>query len=155
MAYKGKEWDDRVIKISEESKSATEAASKLGIKYSTYRKHAKRLGVFKTNQSGKGFTKNKPDYMKTNFDEVLNGNCPKIQTGAIKRFLFKSGIKQNKCEICGLTEWLGMEISCHLDHINGNCHDHRLENLRILCPNCHSQTETYCGKSRKKTKQNK
>jgi Zn finger protein HypA/HybF involved in hydrogenase expression len=148
MAYKGQEWDNKVIEASRESKSASEAAARLGIKYDTYKKHSIRLGVFVTNMSGKGLIKKKPEHLKINFNEVLKGNIPHVQTGAVKRYLLKSGIKENKCERCGLSEWMNAPISCHLDHINGDSHDHRLENLRILCPNCHSQTETYCGKSK-------
>lgn len=51
---------------------------------------------------------------------------------------------ENKCAICGLDSWQGKKISFHMDHINGISYDHRLENLRLLCPNCHSQTDTYC-----------
>jgi len=148
MAYKGQEWDSKVVAASRESNSASEAAAILGIKYSTYKNHAKRLGVFVTNMGGKGTFKKKPDHLKINFGEVLAGNRPHVQTGAVKRYLLKEGIKENKCERCGLFEWMNAPISCHLDHINGDSHDHRLENLRILCPNCHSQTETYCGKSK-------
>jgi len=55
----------------------------------------------------------------------------------------------NCCAICGITDWLGQSLSLHLDHINGINNDNRLENLRLLCPNCHSQTDTYCrGASR-------
>jgi len=148
MAYKGEKWDNRVIEISRESNSASEAAAKLGIRYTTYKKHAVRLNVFSTNMSGKGISKKTPDHLKIDYSEALKGNLPHVQTGAVKRYLFAEGIKENKCEKCGITEWMDMPISCHLDHINGDSHDHRLENLRILCPNCHSQTETYCGKSK-------
>lgn len=57
------------------------------------------------------------------------------------------------CAICKTTpEWLGKPLSLHLDHINGISNDHRIENLRFLCPNCHSQTETYCGRNTKRIK---
>jgi 5-methylcytosine-specific restriction endonuclease McrA len=65
----------------------------------------------------------------------------------VKARLLRSGLIENRCQKCGLTEWLGKPLSIHIDHINGIKNDHRLENLRMLCPNCHSQTETYGAKN--------
>lgn len=65
----------------------------------------------------------------------------------VKRRLLLAGILQNRCDECGITEWRGKPISIHVDHINGINDDHRLENLRMLCPNCHSQTDTYGAKN--------
>ncbi len=67
----------------------------------------------------------------------------------IKRRLLMAGKLANRCDICGLSEWLGKPISVQIDHINGVRDDHRIENLRMLCPNCHSQTETFAGKKRR------
>jgi HNH endonuclease len=65
----------------------------------------------------------------------------------IKRRLLKAGKLQNRCDFCGLSEWRGRPLSIQIDHINGIHDDHRLENLRMLCPNCHSQTETFAGRN--------
>lgn len=54
-----------------------------------------------------------------------------------------------QCDYCGISEWQGKELVLQLDHINGDNHDNRLENLHWLCPNCHSQTDTFCGKKKK------
>jgi len=63
----------------------------------------------------------------------------------VKARLLRAGLLENRCLQCGLSEWRGKPITLHIDHINGVRDDHRLENLRILCPNCHSQTDTYGG----------
>ena len=68
----------------------------------------------------------------------------------LKRAMFEVGIEE-KCEICGLlSEWNGKKIVLQIDHRNGNGCDNRKENLRFLCPNCHSQTENFCSKNIKK-----
>ena len=69
----------------------------------------------------------------------------KIKTSALKKKLLKENIFENKCAICGLTEWQNKPITLQLHHINGNPNDNNLTNLQLLCPNCHSQTENYCG----------
>ncbi|HTD32746.1 MAG TPA: HNH endonuclease signature motif containing protein [Candidatus Elarobacter sp.] len=66
----------------------------------------------------------------------------------IKHRLIRAGILQNRCQQCGLTEWRGKRLSIQIDHINGINDDNRLENLRMLCPNCHSQTETFGSRNR-------
>jgi 5-methylcytosine-specific restriction endonuclease McrA len=65
----------------------------------------------------------------------------------LKRRLIAAGIKANVCEECGLTEWCGRPIALELHHRNGVGRDNRLENLAILCPNCHSQTENFGGRN--------
>jgi hypothetical protein len=61
----------------------------------------------------------------------------------IKRRLLRSGLIKNRCDQCGISEWRGRPLSIQIDHINGQRNDNRLENLRMLCPNCHSQTDTF------------
>lgn len=68
----------------------------------------------------------------------------------VKGRLLHAGLLKNECAMCGLSRWHGKALSLHLDHINGVRDDHRLENLRMLCPNCHSQTETYGGRNMKR-----
>ena len=68
---------------------------------------------------------------------------------SIKRRLLEAGLLKNECDECGLTSWRGQHLSIQLDHRNGVGDDHRLENLRMLCPNCHSQTPTFGTRNRK------
>lgn len=67
----------------------------------------------------------------------------------IKNHLLRAGIIVNCCDWCGLSEWRGRPLSIQIDHVNGIRDDHRLENLRMLCPNCHSQTDTFAAKNKK------
>ena len=69
---------------------------------------------------------------------------------AKKRYLKKVELK---CQHCGITEWLGRPIHLQVDHVNGDSKDNQFSNLRLLCPNCHSQTDTFC-RSEKRTKTN-
>lgn len=89
-----------------------------------------------------------PDKVKTKNDkltlkkeehqEYVDGD-KKISSSVLKKKLIKEGIKEYKCECCGLTTWLGKPIPLELHHINGKHYDNRLMNLIVLCPNCHSQ----------------
>jgi transposase-like protein len=65
----------------------------------------------------------------------------------IKRRLLSAGLKQERCEACGLTEWQGRSLALELHHVNGDGLDNRLENLQLLCPNCHSQTDSWGGRN--------
>ena len=70
-------------------------------------------------------------------------------TSLLRSRLVKEGVLSGVCSQCGVSEWRGQDLTLHLDHVNGNHYDNRLENLRLLCPNCHSQTETYCGRNKR------
>lgn len=99
------------------------------------------------NTFGKGMTK-KDNGSKIPLNEILDGKHPQYQTFKLKNRLISFGLKKNKCEMCGLDSWNGKILNCELDHIDGNRSNHLLSNLRMLCPNCHSQTETYRSKNK-------
>jgi len=65
----------------------------------------------------------------------------------LKVRLLAAGLKATRCERCGIDTWLGSPLSLALHHVNGHKHDNRLENLQLLCPNCHSQTENFSGRN--------
>lgn len=105
------------------------------------------LSVIRISQ-GKNLPPN--HYAKKNVSEYFKiGNSVKGER--LKKGLFEEGYKEKKCEKCGQNEdWYGEKIVLILDHVNGNHFDNRLENLRILCPNCDSTLDTYCSRNRKK-----
>lgn len=83
-------------------------------------------------------------------EDILVENS-KYGSHHLKNKLISQNILKNECSICKNNgEWFGKKLSLQLDHINGINNDNRLENLRLLCPNCHSQTETFSGKRHKK-----
>lgn len=84
-------------------------------------------------------------------DEDLFCENSKHPRNILRNRIIKNNLIPYKCAICGITEWLGKNLSLELDHINGVNNDNRLENLRFLCPNCHSQTVTYGSKNKKIT----
>lgn len=71
-----------------------------------------------------------------------------INSDRLKKRLWAAGILDKKCSVCGITEWNRQPAPLQLDHINGYNNDNRLVNLRVLCPNCHAQTDTYSVKGR-------
>lgn len=88
---------------------------------------------------------------KTRYDlqDILNGKFPQYSSSRLLKRLVREGYKDEKCECCGITEWNGAKIIFQLHHKDGNRTNNAIENLKILCPNCHSQTENYCGKNKK------
>jgi hypothetical protein len=67
---------------------------------------------------------------------------------SLKKRLYAEGLKERRCELCGQDEeWHGRRMALIIDHINGVATDNRLENLRIVCPNCAATLETHCGKN--------
>ena len=99
-----------------------------------------------TSHFGKNLSK-KRICKKVPLEELMTENSNIGSMTNFKKRLIKEGLLNYECAICGLTEWQGKKIVLQLDHINGNNTDNHLENLRLLCPNCHSQTDTFTGRN--------
>jgi len=119
-----------------------------GGNYQTTHRRIEKLGIDTSHFHGQAWNKDKKIGPKRPIQDYLKENSV-VQSFRLRNRLISEGIKEHKCEECGINEWRGQPTPIELDHINGNHHDNRLENLRLLCPNCHAQTETYRGKNKK------
>lgn len=120
-----------------------------GTVYPMLRKRIQELGLDTSHWTGKAWTRGRKVSTRTRrpLSEILVRDSDFTRTHELKLRLFSEGLKDRRCEGCGLTQWRGREIPLQLDHVNGLRNDNRLENLRILCPNCHAQTETWCARN--------
>lgn len=132
---------DEFVRVCNEAQSMAQAASKLSLHFNTFKKYALKYDCYQTNQSGKGINKNIPKRI------VKLENY--ATRASVRKRILKEGLLEYECNECSIKDYNGKPLSLELDHINGNGHDHRLENLRWLCPNCHSQTKTFRGKNLK------
>ena len=139
---------DQIKQAVETTLSARQAAYVLKCKYDTFRKYAIKFGMFRPNKSGKGMKKT-GGFSGYNLLDILQGKYPYYRSHLLKIKLVKAGFKKLECEKCGWCKKSGYDtIPVELHHINGDHTDHCLENLQILCPNCHALTDSYCSRKR-------
>lgn len=147
---------EEFIEAVKTSTSLRQVLRKLGLReaggnYSHADLRIKRLNLDTSHFKGQAWNKGMKIGPKTPLNEILvKGRDHPYQSDKLRRRLLKEGIKEHKCECCKITTWNELPAPLELDHINGDNSDNRLENLRIICPNCHAQTDTYRSKNRKK-----
>ena len=140
-------------KAIKESKSKADVLRKIGLppKGGNYKILTRWINTFQIDCShfiGQGWSKG----MNTpliKLEDILKKDV-NYKSDTLKKRLWNDNLKYKKCEICGIEDWNNKEIVFELHHINGDHYDNRLENLQILCPNCHSQTKTHRGRNTKR-----
>jgi hypothetical protein len=123
----------------DEGRSRLQCMEEFGFSYPAWNEAVKRGAVLQREWANKQLLRAKP------IEEILKSTS----RWSVKRALLKLGVLVNQCDECGISEWRGKPLAIQIDHRNGIKNDHRLENLRMLCPNCHTQTETYGARNRK------
>jgi Zn finger protein HypA/HybF involved in hydrogenase expression len=137
---------EEILGWIKESRSNAEMCKLLGCQPGTLSRAFDKMGIdYRGNQGSRG---RKVSTQYKTADKYLSENSY-ISSHRLKIKLIKDGVKQHRCEVCGGTEWMGVPIPIELDHIDGNHHNNELSNLRVICPNCHAQTDTNSGKNNK------
>lgn len=148
--------DDQIKDAVKSSRSIAEVLRKLGLRdlggnYRTIKNHINRLGLDTSHFTGqlwsKGKSKDKDSINSGAFSlEDIFSNKVRVRSSSLKERLIKAGLKERQCEGCKRTEWEGFPIPLELHHKDGNHNNNSLDNLQILCPNCHARTESYRGR---------
>lgn len=137
------------------SRSYAEVLRRLGLKpggatYVLLKQAITDLGIDTSHMAGRHWAKGmtRPFGARGRpLEEILVEDSDYATTNHLRKRLIAEGVKARRCDRCDRTDWNAEPIPLELDHINGNRLDNRVENLRLLCPNCHAQTDTYCGKN--------
>ena len=139
--------------VVKNSKSYNQVLTHYGIQNAgfikTVRNRIKRENIDTSHFDNNWYNKEQVKQLETREDNFTENSTAK--RSSIKRLLISQHNRPYHCVICKLGSiWQNKELVLQLDHINGINNDNRLENLRFLCPNCHSQTDTFCSKNNKK-----
>lgn len=144
--------DEEFIELIKNSTCIKEVLFKLGYTtsgnswgYSQIKERMRILNLNSKDFKGKSALQSKKGESLPNEKLFIQANHNRKM---VRRRIISENLIEYKCAICGISEWNGKKLSLELDHINGINNDHRLENLRFLCPNCHSQTSTYGAKNK-------
>ena len=141
--------DQDIIEMANSGETMNTCASRLGIKFMTFKRRALKLGVYKPNQGRKDIKRDQSEFKEFTIplQDIISGKFEgHYSSSRLRKRLIKEGYKENKCEICGIKEWNGKALTCELHHNDGNRGNNKLENLTIVCPNCHSQTHNHSKK---------
>lgn len=123
------------------STSWAEVCRRLGVKPMTgsqtyLKKKAIAFGAYDSHFTGSAHNKGKTWMVAKAETYLFNGSI--INSHRLKGYLFREKIKEERCERCGISEWMGESVVLELDHIDNDHYNNELVNLMILCPNCHA-----------------
>lgn len=121
----------------------------IGGNYKTFKRMLKKFNINTQHFTGKLWSKGKTLGIKYSIEDYLSGRRVVTKSHDFKLRLIKSGIFERKCYNCNGIEWMGEPIPIELHHKNGNTENNTIENLTILCPNCHALTDNYRIKNHK------
>ncbi|WP_099041112.1 HNH endonuclease signature motif containing protein [Mycobacterium neglectum] len=119
-----------------------------GGNYRVLRRAVERLGLDTSHFAGQSWAKGKRVSHRLRPIEAFLSNTSPIQSDRLRRRLINEGIFERSCSGCKLDSWMDQPIPLELDHKDGNHQNNALENLRLLCPNCHALTPTFRGKNK-------
>ena len=150
--------DEKLRTLIADSISIGEVLRKIGLRpaggnYAVFKRRVRLLGIDLSHFRGKGHLKGRRHNWarRTSLEDLLVSDCVSgVTTAKLKTRLLLKGLLDRRCYRCGLTEWQGQPIPLELEHTNGNRLDNRIENLSLLCPNCHALTSTYRGRNKRR-----
>lgn len=148
--------DEQFVNLIKNSANIAEVLFKLGYTvkgnswgYSQVKQRMTDLNLSSANFKGKNAYYETNKEREISPDKLFRINCKHTRT-VLRRNIIRNNLLPYKCAICGISKWNNKTLSLELDHINGMNNDNRLENLRFLCPNCHSQTTTYGSRNQQR-----
>lgn len=130
-----------IRKMIHDHKSKKEIANALNCKTETLNRYLKIMGI-----DYKGCTPKSPTAKMSLSEYIKAGH---VRNNLLKQKMFEEGVKENKCDCCGVSWWQGQRLVLEVHHKNGDNYDYNLSNIELLCPNCHSITKNYKGAGRK------
>lgn len=145
---------ERVVRAVAKSYSIRGTLQRLGLvpaggNYESLKKAIRTFGIDTSHFTGRGHLRGKTHNYNTRPRRAVLVRGKLENTFRLKRRLLTAGLQAHRCERCGLTKWLGQPVPLELHHKDGDRTNNRLQNLELVCPNCHAMTDNYRGKNKK------